>query len=167
LELIRFQDGAIAQAISLQLGAVRLTERFVADRALPITDGVRTAIESHVQQTVGQSGFDFQPSGLPMVVTGGAFVIARVMLARQQGLDLAGSSPILNAVDLRALEAELSVMPLIDRIHVPDLPPARADIVPTALVTIIKVLEMAGRDAVTHSFYNLRYGLAAELLSDE
>lgn len=164
LELIRFQDGTIVQAISLQLGAVRLTERFIADRALPITAGVRGAIETQVAKAVTASGFDFRPGALPLVATGGAFVIARAILAGRRGLELKDSSPQLTALDLRALEAELSVLPLSDRIQVPYLPPARADIVPTALITILKVLELAGRDAVTHSFYNLRYGMAAELL---
>ncbi len=56
-------------------------------------------------------------------------------------------------------------LPLHERMAVPHLPAARADIIPAALITIDSVLEYADRDRVTHSFYNLRYGIAAELLS--
>ena len=47
----------------------------------------------------------------------------------------------------------------------PHLPAARADILPTALVTIDTALQLAQLDGLTHSFYNLRYGLASEALA--
>jgi len=65
---------------------------------------------------------------------------------------------------LSGLERELSPLPLAERMQIPFLPASRADIVPTALITILAVLDYAGRDRVTHSLYNLRYGIAAEML---
>jgi exopolyphosphatase/guanosine-5'-triphosphate,3'-diphosphate pyrophosphatase len=60
--------------------------------------------------------------------------------------------------------AELSSLSLVQRKKIAGLPPERADIFPTALSTLIGIAEVGGFDAYQHSFYNLRYGLAAEAL---
>lgn len=165
LELIRFEEGAIRQAISLQLGAVRLTERFVADKDAPLTAEAESAIRAHVAEQLINSGFDFSPATLPLIATGGAFTVSRAVLAAEAGIDIRASSPHLTRSSLDALREKLATLPLHERLSVPHLPAARADIIPTALVTIDALLECAGRDRLTHSFYNLRYGLAANLLN--
>jgi exopolyphosphatase/guanosine-5'-triphosphate,3'-diphosphate pyrophosphatase len=55
-------------------------------------------------------------------------------------------------------------MSLQERMTVPHLPASRADIIPAALITIVSLLKHFKRNSLTHSFYNLRYGIAAELL---
>lgn len=164
LELIRFDGGAIRQAISLQLGAVRLTERFVPDKDAPLAAEAEAAIRRHVLDTIGASGFDFSPPEQPLIATGGAFTVSRAVLAAEAGVDIRASSPHLGRSALDALRQKLAALPLHERLSVPHLPAARADILPTALVTIDALLECAGRDRLTHSFYNLRYGIAADLL---
>lgn len=164
LELIRFEEGAIQQAISLQLGAVRLTERFIDDSDAPLAPAAEAAIRAHVCAQVRDSGFDFSPVELPLIATGGAFTVSRAVLAAEAGRDIRESSPHLTRNLLTTLRQKLASMPLHERLSVPHLPAARADILPTALVTIDALLESAGRDQLTHSFYNLRYGIAADLL---
>jgi exopolyphosphatase/guanosine-5'-triphosphate,3'-diphosphate pyrophosphatase len=51
------------------------------------------------------------------------------------------------------------------RKEVPGLPPARADVFPTALATLLAVAELGRFSAYRHSLYNLRWGLAAEELA--
>jgi len=164
LELIRFDGGEIQKAISLQLGAVRLTEMLVPDKQVPLSVEKAEAIRVHVISALERSGFDFNPKDWPMVATGGAFVISRSMLAAKQGLKTEESPAVLTKDMLRELFTKISLMPLVERITVPGLPVARADIAPTALVTILAVLEYAGREEISHSFYNLRYGMAAAML---
>jgi exopolyphosphatase/guanosine-5'-triphosphate,3'-diphosphate pyrophosphatase len=65
---------------------------------------------------------------------------------------------------LRELLACLGALSLAERQQVPGLPPARADVFPTALATIIAVAEIGHLAAFRHSLYNLRYGVADELL---
>ncbi|MFO8026542.1 MAG: hypothetical protein R6U56_02630, partial [Opitutales bacterium] len=72
--------------------------------------------------------------------------------------------PVLHIEKLQTLKKRLCQMPLHERMSVPHLPASRADIIPTALITILALLHHAGRMSLTHSFYNLRYGVAAELL---
>ena len=165
LELIRFNAGQIEHALSLQLGAVRLTERFIADRDAPIGSATAAAIRAHFEQTLAHSGFDFAPSTDAFIVTGGACSVTRAILAGRAQQSIQQRSAILTRAELSQLKSELMALPLHKRMATPQLPAARADIVPTALITIETVLERAERHAVTHSFYNLRYGIAAELLA--
>jgi exopolyphosphatase/guanosine-5'-triphosphate,3'-diphosphate pyrophosphatase len=164
LELIRFDHGQIEQALSLQLGAVRLTERFIADRDAALTTETETLIAAHVCSELEASGFAFAPDAGPMIVTGGAFTVTRAVLAAQVDQTIEERSPVLSHAEISALKSKLMALPLHERMAVPHLPATRADIIPAALITIDAVLDTAVRDTVTHSFYNLRYGIAAELI---
>jgi len=164
LELIRFEEGEITQAISLQLGAVRLTERFVEDKDAPLAPEAEAAIRSHVTEQLTASGFDFAPAELPLIATGGAYTVSRAVLAAAAGGNMEHSSPHLERSTLDQLKNKLAPLPLHERLSIPHLPAARADIIPTALITIDALLEVAERSSLTHSFYNLRYGIAASLL---
>lgn len=165
LELIRFAQGHIGQAISLRLGAVRLTEQFISDRDTPIDSSVERSIEAHVKKALQESGFSFDPQNAPLVATGGAFAITRAILAARTGLKIDERSPRLQTEEITSLKQELSALPLHERMRVPHLPAARADILPTALITIETLLHHAKRTSVNHSFFNLRYGIAIEMLS--
>lgn len=164
LELIRFNKAKIEQALSLRLGAVRLTERFVTDRDAAFSKNVEAAIDAYVRAELAQSNFKFTPKKNLLVATGGAFVVSRAILAAQEGQDIDTHDPILNIEELVNLKKKLCALPLHERMSVPHLPASRADIIPTALITILALLKHAGRKSVTHSFYNLRYGVASELL---
>ena len=164
LELIRFEDGQIAQAISLQLGAVRLTERFIENRDAPLSTESEMAIHAHVAEQLSASGFNFAPNELPLIATGGAYTVSRAVLAALSNSDIEHSSPHLERTTLDALKQKLAPLPVHERLSIPHLPAARADIIPTALITIDALLKHADRSSLTHSFYNLRYGVAAQLL---
>jgi len=164
LELIRFKDAQIKEALSLRLGAVRLSERFVSDRDGPISPSVETAIKAFVQAELAQSQFTFTPRRDMLVATGGAVVVSRAILAAQKGQRIDQSYSVLRIEELETLKKQLCALPLHERMAVPHLPTARADIIPTALITILAVLRHAGRNSLTHSFCNLRYGIAAGLL---
>jgi exopolyphosphatase/guanosine-5'-triphosphate,3'-diphosphate pyrophosphatase len=164
LELIRFKKAKIEQALSLRLGAVRLSERFVTDREAPVLKNVETAIDAFVHAELSQSDFKFTPRKDTLVATGGAFVVCRAILAAQKHQRVDEHYPVLKIEELEALKQQLCALPLHERMTVPHLPASRADIIPAALITILALLHHAGRKSLTHSFYNLRYGVAAELL---
>ena len=166
LELIRFEHEQIVNAISLQLGAVRLTEHFVKDREQAIDTQTADLIQAYVRQTVQDSGFDFTPASNPMVVTGGALTVTRAVLAAKAGSSLEKFPPVLTLGQIHSLKDEIIALPLHERMAVPHLPAARADIIPSALITIETVMNLARREQLTHSFYNLRYGVAAAMLEN-
>lgn len=164
LELISFKQAQIKQAISLRLGAVRLSERFVTDRDAAVSRNVETAIHAFVTAELAQSDFNFSPAKNLLVATGGAIVVSRAIIAAQAGQEIEEQYPVIKKTQLETLKEQVCALPLHERMSIPHLPASRADIIPTALITILAVLKHAQRTSLTHSFYNLRYGMAAELL---
>lgn len=165
LECLEFRARRVAQATSLRLGCVRLTERHIADAAAPFTAAQRNAVATAVRDAFSTDGFRFTlPAPAVAVATGGTVTTVRAMLAAGQGGTLAESSTTVTAAELEQLLAATGALPLPARRQVPGLPPARADVFPTALATILEVARLAGAPRLTHSFYNLRYGIADELL---
>jgi exopolyphosphatase/guanosine-5'-triphosphate,3'-diphosphate pyrophosphatase len=66
--------------------------------------------------------------------------------------------------ELTGLLNRVAPLSLEERKKTSGLPPSRADVFPTALATILAVAETAELKEFQHSFYNLRWGLAAEAL---
>lgn len=165
LECIRFQANQIKDALSLQLGSVRLSEAFIIDKEVPLTTAIQGEIQQEVKSKLAESSFDFSPQDWPLIITGGAATVTRVVLAEQNGCLFEDASPILTLEQLKSLRQQLAVLPLKERMQFPHLPARRADILPTALLTIEAVLEYSQRTQVHHSMFNLRYGMASSLLN--
>ena len=91
LELIRVENRIVRGTVSLPLGAVRLTERFVSNARGPSVQSERDEIADHVHQALCSSGFPFPPSPLFMIVTGGAFVTVRAIFAEAKNISFAVS----------------------------------------------------------------------------
>lgn len=165
LELIRFTNSQIEQAVSLQLGSVRLTEAFLEDRKIPLNQALQNEVAHHIQNALTKAAFDFQPTTWPLLITGGAATVTRAILAARADQPIEAFSPQLRLETLSKLRAQLTKLPLNERLAIPHLPARRADILPIALLTIETVLQYAQREAIIHSFYNLRYGVALEALN--
>ena len=161
LECLDFRDRRVVQAASLPLGCVRLTEIFVADPAAPFAAG--RLIAAHVRKAVVEAGFSLTQSA-QAVGTGGTLTTARAVLGARTGVALEAADPRLAVSQLREMLAQVGRLPLADRRKVPGLPPARADVFPAALSTLVALAELGGFDAYHHSLYNLRWGVASEAL---
>lgn len=165
LECLAFRDRRPEQAISLRLGAVRLTEKFVADPASPLDHDALTGVALHVKRTLRESGFRFDlPAGSPAVFTGGAMTAVRLLRAALHGVTLEDTPPTVTVQTVTSWIDELAPLTLPERKRVPGMPAARADVLPAGLVTVLAVAEAAGVDHFHHSLRNLRWGVAAELL---
>lgn len=168
MECIRIQTASsgektIERAISLPLGAVRLTELYVEDSSLPLTTHSIEAIQKKVREALAESNFA-QPTSA-VVGTSGAFTISRSILAHRLSCLPYQLPSMLELSFLRALFRELSQMTLAERQEIPKLPPSRADIFPVALLTVITTAELIGAERIYHSSRNLRFGLASRLLA--
>ncbi len=166
LECLSFANRNIQEAISLQLGCVRLTEKFVTDSSAPFAPEARKRIMAHSRLTVAESGFRFDLPFPAAVATGGTASTVRALHGAQLGQPIEKTPTLITVQNLRALLDQLAPLTLEQRKLIPGMPAARADIFPTALATMIAVAESGGLTAFHHSFYNLRYGLAAELLAE-
>jgi exopolyphosphatase/guanosine-5'-triphosphate,3'-diphosphate pyrophosphatase len=68
--------------------------------------------------------------------------------------------------ELRAMLTTCAPLATPDRrMALPGLPASRADVFPVALATLIAVADLGGVERFHHSFFNLRYGIAAEMLA--
>ncbi|MEO0795688.1 MAG: hypothetical protein AAFX93_11015 [Verrucomicrobiota bacterium] len=166
LELIHIRDRQTVKKVSLPLGAIRLSKQLLEDRRLPMKSTEMRRIVRRVRSSIDDSGFIFPRNVNVLVGTGGALTVARAIRAAWLGQDAQDCGHSLNLTFLRLLYVELAAMTLKERICVPELPEERADIMPTALLILLTVAEMAGVGSYTYSDYNLRYGIAAKLSSD-
>jgi exopolyphosphatase / guanosine-5'-triphosphate,3'-diphosphate pyrophosphatase len=166
LECLSFRRRRVDQIRSLPLGCVRLTERFISDRDRPVTAQEAHRLAAHVRASVGESGFAFTlPEPAIAVATGGTATTVRALLAAQEQVSPARRGPSLALADWERLYTKIAALPLDERRKVPGLPASRADIFPAALATMIEVARLGRLPAYLHSFYNVRYGLAAEELA--
>jgi len=166
MECLAFSGRTLLHSQSLQLGCVRLTELFVRDPAQPLSSVEAEEIRKHVGKALGESGFPLDRELAPgFVVSGGSMTTVRAILGAAQGLQAAQGPSAVSLAELEALSTSLCSMTLEERRKgVPGLAQERADVFPAALVTILTVAHAAGAREVRHSFHNLRYGLAAEML---
>jgi exopolyphosphatase/guanosine-5'-triphosphate,3'-diphosphate pyrophosphatase len=165
LECLAFRQRKIRQAVSLQLGCVRLTEKFVADPAAPISPAQVGQIAVHTKAVLAGAGFKFDlPPGAVAVGTGGTVTTVRTILGAREGKPFSATSADVSVDSLRLLLGATGALTLEQRRTVPGLPPARADVFPTALATFIAIAEAGAFITFRNSVYNLRYGLAREAL---
>jgi exopolyphosphatase / guanosine-5'-triphosphate,3'-diphosphate pyrophosphatase len=165
LECLAFRDRRITQAISLPLGCVRLTERFIPDPTQPLTADAHAHIADHTRSLIEQSRFRFDlPPGTEAIGTGGTVTTARTVLGLREGKTFADTPAYVSTDQLRLLLELTGREPLATRRQIPGLPPARADVFPSALVTMLTVAELGAFKGFQNSLHNLRWGLAAEAL---
>jgi exopolyphosphatase/guanosine-5'-triphosphate,3'-diphosphate pyrophosphatase len=165
LEGLAFRERRIVQAVSLQLGCVRLTERFVAEPAQPLTAAARAAIAAHTRAEFARAGFRLDGPPATAVGTGGTVATARTILGARDGRPFDQTDPTISVAQLRELLDWLGALPLAERQRIPGLPAARADVFPTALATLLAVAELGRFPGFRNSLHNLRYGLADEALA--
>jgi exopolyphosphatase/guanosine-5'-triphosphate,3'-diphosphate pyrophosphatase len=165
LECLAFENRAVRQEISLPLGCVRLTEKYVTDPAEPVRLVTCKRIMGHSRSTLAESGFRFDLTDAAAIATGGTASTARAIYGVREGRTGGETSSLLTVHQLREQLEQVAVLPLAERRKVPGLPPERADVYPAALATLIAVAEAGGFVSYRHSYYNLRYGLAARMLA--
>jgi exopolyphosphatase / guanosine-5'-triphosphate,3'-diphosphate pyrophosphatase len=151
--------------VSVQLGCVRLTEKFVIDPTAPLPSAAVHHLVAHTRDVLAQSRFKFSlPRNAVAVGTGGTLTTVRSIFGAREAKPFDATEPVVAVAQLRQLLEVLGEMPLARRKQISGLPRARADVFPVALATLITVAEVGGFSAYHHSVYNLRYGIADDLL---
>jgi len=165
LECLSFRDRAIGRITSLPLGCVRMTEMFVPSPEGPLSEETGYEIGRYVKELLLKSGFPLPvPSGYGVVGTGGTLTTIRAMVAKNRGISLESTNPMIGVAILHEILARVAPMDLAARKAVAGLAPERADVFPAALVTLLALAELGAVQAFHHSMRNLRWGVAAELL---
>jgi exopolyphosphatase/guanosine-5'-triphosphate,3'-diphosphate pyrophosphatase len=165
LEFLTFRQRELTQAISIPLGCVRLTEKFVDDREAPFTAQAGEAIRSHVRRQLIDADIEFLEDKPLAAFTGGTMTTSRAILAAAKDVGFSKTSPRVTVELIGTILKKLGSLPLADRRMIPGLPAKRADVMPTALATVIALAEFARLTEFQHSLYNLRWGLVDSMLT--
>lgn len=166
LETVLFRQDAIVEAASLPLGAVRLSRRFCVDPRSPVSSDelhrARAFVDASLQEL---DWLDVMP-GRPLVIAGGAMTFARRILASRAGLPLPEFPPEISRESLEKLTLEMAALDIQGRMVQAGLPENRAEVFPVALATLAELALNTGAESLTHTFHNLRFGLALDMLEE-
>lgn len=165
LECLSFRARKAAQAVSLPLGCVRLTEICVADPRLPFSPEDRAAVASRVKSALEASSFTFE-LGPPAdaLFIGGTMTATRFLIAAATGIPPESAPTAVAVAAIEELFHRIAPLTLEERKQVPALPAARADVLPAALATVLALAEIGRIRTFNTSFHNLRWGVADEAL---
>jgi exopolyphosphatase / guanosine-5'-triphosphate,3'-diphosphate pyrophosphatase len=150
LELIGAASGTVGFAVSLPLGAVRLTELRLSD------DNLRR----HIQETLVAALPGDEWRAARVIGSGGTFAtLASMALARRGEKHREIHGTTIDRDEVRQLLTTLDGMSLEERREVGGLRPERADIIVAGLAVAAELLTMVGTDQATVSGFGLRDGL--------
>ena len=155
-ELIVGTSTGVDRHRSLDIGAVRLTERFI--KSDPPTDTEIAAVEEFARSAF--EGFGHIDAPVEVAGIGGTAVnLATTSLGKRDanvhGLTMARA--IVGDVYHR-----LRTLPLAERRHVPGLEPERADVFVAGAAILIQLLDFAHAPDFRVSTHGVRYGLLVE-----
>ena len=166
LECLSFRERKVRHEVSLPLGCVRLTEMFVPSPEIPLDQAVEREIARHVKEALLKAETPLPvPSGFGVVGTGGTLSTVRAMVGLNRGVPFEETNPVIGVTLLHEVLAKVAALGLEARKRVPGLPPERADVFPTALVTLIALADLGGIPSFHHSLRNLRWGVVSEALA--
>jgi exopolyphosphatase/guanosine-5'-triphosphate,3'-diphosphate pyrophosphatase len=148
---------------SLQVGAVRLTERHVREDPInPATLGtLRQAARAALAPLALMGGGGV---GRLVGVAGTVTTLAAVeqALPRYDAERVHGAS--LSRATLERVLARLAALPLAERAGLPGMEPKRADVIVAGAVVVAEAMALTGFETLTVSDRGVRWGLVHELL---
>lgn len=155
-ELIRAEPGRPIDIVSLQIGSVRLTERFVHHD--PPDTREATDLRLAVNETLHQLNWDFTPD-LTVGIAGTVTTICAIVL----GLATYDSKIVhahrLSQDDVIATIAKLGAVPLAARKQLPGLEPGRADVIFAGAAILERIMSHFHSNEVVVSDQGVRWGL--------
>jgi exopolyphosphatase / guanosine-5'-triphosphate,3'-diphosphate pyrophosphatase len=154
--------GVLQSAISLDIGSVRLTERFLKVNPPAQDDLARAA--AYVDEMLAGSGVDFASIGTWIGVAGTATTLAGVYLELEQyDRDRVHGSSIPRH-DVGALLRRLSGMTVAEIRAIPSMHPDRADVITGGALVAARVAERLGVPDLIISESDILDGIALALL---
>jgi exopolyphosphatase/guanosine-5'-triphosphate,3'-diphosphate pyrophosphatase len=161
LEIVLSADGLIDRLISLPMGAMRMTEQFLAGESPQrgmrrLRKYVRRELKAHLSAKHWRAA--------QVISSGGTFTnLASIHLARQ-GMESARTihGTIVPRVELEHIVDMLHNMSQSERQGVPGLSPARADIIVAGFVVAAEVLARLDVSDLVVSAYGIREGILLE-----
>jgi exopolyphosphatase/guanosine-5'-triphosphate,3'-diphosphate pyrophosphatase len=164
---LSFGDGPAPRGrCSLQVGAVRLTERHV--RTDPLSraalEDLRSAARAALAPLRSLDGVTSLASGRLVGVAGTVTTLAAVAQALPvyDAAKVHGSTLLLSEID--DLVARLAALPVAERAALPGMEPKRADVIVAGGLVVAEATRLLGLDRLTVSDRGVRWGLVYDRL---
>jgi exopolyphosphatase/guanosine-5'-triphosphate,3'-diphosphate pyrophosphatase len=164
LQLVRVAGRLARESGSWRLGAVRMTERFLADEgpAHPAKRSRCKALQAHVARKLERAPW-LGATGSQLIGLGGTVRTLATAAEHAAGLpDEEVQGFLLKRGALEELIARLAALPAAERSGVPGIKPARADIVLAGALVIQEVMRRGGFEALEVTGAGLREGIFFE-----
>ena len=152
------REGRVAFRHSFDVGAVRMTERFI--HSDPVSAAERAAVEAHLRSTF--SALPPTPAGAELVGVAGTVTTLYTVQHRIDPYDATRvQGGTLTLAELEALADTLCRLPLAERRALPGLQPKRADVIPAGALILVEAMRALGLARCRVSDRGLRWGLLA------
>lgn len=152
-------------ARSLKLGAIRLTDRFLADE--PLTSGQVKRCRAHIRAYLGPVVRQVAQGGFELAVGSSGTILNVAEMARQRRGEsgrLVSNATFTRKELSKVVDALVSATTTKARLKVPGLDDRRADIIVAGAVLLEEAFEALGIEEMTVSDYALREGLVLDTL---
>lgn len=161
VELALSADGLVERLLSLPFGAIRATETYLGDA---IKRGRVKALRKAFRRELRDSFAAKEWRGARMIGSGGTFTNVAGMLLHLQGLATARTvhGKSVTRGELEHLLDQLVELSPTERLTVPGLNPARADIIIAGMAVAAEVMAVLDIRDVLVSAYGIREGLLLE-----
>jgi exopolyphosphatase/guanosine-5'-triphosphate,3'-diphosphate pyrophosphatase len=160
LEVALSADGLVERLFSLPLGAIRMTEQFLADGRRKGLNRLRKRVRKELDAEISLSDW----RGARVICSGGtATNLASIFLARK-GMESARTlhGTVVPRVELEHIVDWLHSMSFEERQKVPGLNPIRADIIVAGIGALAEVVAQLKANEVVVSAYGIREGVLLE-----
>ena len=160
-ELSIFRDGEPLKLLSLKLGAVGLTDRFISsdppapDELDALRSTIRSSLESHARE-LREQGWDQATA-----TSGTALAIGAALNQTAPGV---ASTVVL--AELQRLNASISTITLAERRNVAGLTPQRADIIVAGGLVLEETMSALGIESLRICDWSLREGVILDRLRE-
>jgi len=158
MQLVRVEDRCARDLCSFQLGAVRLTERFLSGPG-PVKKKDLARVRAHVSDSLAEIGWLATAGGRLVAVGGAARNLAAAAQRAADQLDLGVQGYVVSAEAMGELVRLLAGMPASERGSVPGIKPGRGDIILAAAVTLETVIGLGAFKGMEVTEAGLRDGL--------
>ncbi len=168
MQLVQVDDRHARAMESFPLGAVRLTERFLAGSG-PAKKKELQRVRAHVRDALSGLGW-LASSGPRLVGVGGAVRNLAAAAQRAAGqIDVGVQGFLITPAAMSKLVETLAELPVAERGGVPGIKPGRGDIILAAALTLETTLELGGFDGIEVTEAGLREGVffGRTLLAEE
>jgi exopolyphosphatase/guanosine-5'-triphosphate,3'-diphosphate pyrophosphatase len=162
-EFIRGNELGVSQALSVDIGSVRLTERFLRSDPVRAEECAATIAAIDREFTPLRDEWLARPSALTLVGIAGTFTTLAAVekkLARYSHAEVHGSTLTLSEVR-RQVEL-FQKKSVAERKTIPGLEPKRADVILAGAYLIERIMTLFRADQVVVSDQGVRYGLLHE-----